>query len=141
MPGHPVAKGRPRAVTATRKRIARLYTPKKTEDYENLIKLFASPVIMTGQPLLDGPICLDLVLYFQIPTSWTKVRKERAVNDLERPTVTPDVDNCLKIWGDALNGLVWHDDKQIVEAKVTKFYSHDPRAQATISRIVNKTTD
>lgn len=33
-----------------------------------------------------------------------------------------DVDNLLKIVGDGLNKIVWVDDRQIVEASVTKKY-------------------
>lgn len=41
----------------------------------------------------------------------------------------PDIDNLLKTVADALNGLVWYDDRQIVGLKAHKLLS--PRAAAT----------
>jgi len=112
------------------------YTPQKTEDYERLVKLCAFPE-MRGRGVLIGPISLQLNLYFEIPESWPKRKQILALALLERPTAKPDIDNVLKIFGDALNGVVWEDDKQIVEATVRKYYSQDPKAIAIISQIVN----
>ncbi len=39
-----------------------------------------------------------------------------------RPTMKPDNDNIAKSVLDALNGLAYVDDKQIVELKVNKYY-------------------
>ncbi len=35
-------------------------------------------------------------------------------------TTTPDIDNCLKFVMDALNGVAYRDDKQLVRATATK---------------------
>lgn len=133
VPGNPVPKGRPRSYR--RGNTLGLYTPKETKDYETLIKFFAYPE-MRGRGLLSGPINLQLNLHFSIPSSWTRKKHNEALSLIERPTVKPDIDNVLKAWGDALNGVVWEDDKQIVEVMVRKFYSKDPKAMAIISQIV-----
>jgi Holliday junction resolvase RusA-like endonuclease len=40
--------------------------------------------------------------------------------------VKPDWDNVGKIVCDALNGVAWHDDAQIVDAHVEKRYGIEP---------------
>lgn len=49
------------------------------------------------------------------------------------PTKKPDCDNIAKIICDALNGVAYDDDKQIVALKVTKIYSDEPRVIVWIS--------
>jgi Holliday junction resolvase RusA-like endonuclease len=44
-----------------------------------------------------------------------------------KPTTKPDTDNIAKICLDALNGIAYHDDAQIVELQVSKLYSDEPR--------------
>ena len=53
----------------------------------------------------------------------------------ERPTRKPDFDNIGKIICDALNGIAYRDDAQIVDALVRKFYSDTPRVIVEISDI------
>jgi len=129
-----VAKGRPRSFIKGSSGGIGHYTPQRTEDYERLVKLCAFPE-MRGRGVLVGPISLQLNLYFEIPESWPRKRQNSALALMERPTTKPDIDNVLKIFGDALNGVVWQDDKQIVETIVRKYYSKDPKAVAIISQI------
>ena len=49
-----------------------------------------------------------------------------------RPTKTPDYDNIGKIISDALNGVAYRDDAQIVEANISKYYSNLPRVEVMI---------
>lgn len=44
----------------------------------------------------------------------------------------PDFDNIGKIVCDSLNNIAYHDDAQIVDAQVRKFFSDDPRVVVTI---------
>jgi len=50
-----------------------------------------------------------------------------------RPTKKPDIDNICKIICDSLNKIAYHDDSQIVDCQVRKFYSERPRVVVTIS--------
>ena len=43
-----------------------------------------------------------------------------------RPTVKPDWDNIGKIISDALNGIAYKDDAQVVSCTVEKRYSNTP---------------
>jgi Holliday junction resolvase RusA-like endonuclease len=134
IPGNPIAKGRARAFK--RGNYIAHYTPEKTANYENLVKLAAMDS-MQGKQLIECPVKLVVKLFFNIPASWSKKKKFCAINGLIRPAVKPDLDNCSKILCDALNGIVWHDDKQVVELIVTKHYSDKPCAQVSIMKISN----
>jgi Holliday junction resolvase RusA-like endonuclease len=48
------------------------------------------------------------------------------------PTKKPDADNILKLVADALNGLAYVDDKNIVTAHAHKVYSDRPRLEINI---------
>ena len=100
------------------------YTPDRTVRFEDRLALAAQNA-MQGRPPLDGPLGLEMVMRFPVPSSWPKKKREQALSGLLRPTVKPDWDNGGKLT-DALNQIVWIDDKQIVRALVEKFYSDKP---------------
>ena len=51
------------------------------------------------------------------------------------PTKKPDTDNIAKAILDALNGLAYYDDAQVVNLEVQKRYSNEPRAEVFINDI------
>jgi Holliday junction resolvase RusA-like endonuclease len=97
VPGIPVAKGRPRFT-----RRGNCFTPKKTESYENQVKYAFLNAYPNRPPIIDKPVSLTIEAIFPIP-------KSAKVNDRVK-TTRPDLDNIIKIVGDALNGIVWRDD-------------------------------
>lgn len=122
--GHPRGKGRPR-----RDRLPNgayvTHTPPVTAEYEANLKLAAGRV-MAGRPPLDGPVKLLLEAYFPVRASWSKKRQREALTGIIRPTVVPDWNNLGGVT-DALNHVAWNDDRQIVAARVVKFYDARPR--------------
>ena len=130
--GHPRGKGRPRharlanGVTIT-------HSDRKTAEYESNLQLAAQKA-MNGRPPLDGPIAIRLEAYFPVPTSWSKKKQRAALAGELRPTVVPDAANVAAIT-DPCNGLLWRDDKQLVELTVTKTYSDRPRLVLTVWRL------
>lgn len=107
------------------------YTPAKTVNYETLIsQLFIEKYF--GHKPLDGAVKIKIDAYFTIPKSASKKKKEAMITGAIRPTKKPDCDNIAKIICDALNGLAYLDDKQIVELTVNKFYSDIPRVVVAI---------
>lgn len=127
IPGTPVAKGRPRLG-----RGGVTYTPSKTKNYENLVKL-AYQSQVKGKPI-DEAVSIKVNLYFPIPKSYTKKKKAEIVKGALKFTKRPDLDNCLKSICDALNGLAYKDDSQIYKATITKDYDENPRAEVEIMR-------
>jgi len=119
---NPVPKGRPRFSKIGG--FMRSYTPKKTSDYETEVRTQAQAV-MTREPL-ETPVAVYLYFRLPIPRSHSKKRQEACLNGSERPTKKPDIDNLAKSVLDGLNGVVWHDDSQIVSLHLTKVYARNP---------------
>lgn len=67
-----------------------------------------------------------------IPSSKSKKFKQAAALGVERPTKKPDIDNIFKCVTDALSGIAYKDDKQIVAATVNKRYAEVPRVEVLI---------
>jgi Holliday junction resolvase RusA-like endonuclease len=132
IPGTPIAKGRPRFSTAGR--FPRAFTPAKTSNYEAWVKMCAVEA-MAGQPLIAGPVKLSLNMYFEVPSSWPKWKREAAVTDALRPTGRPDTGNVLKAIEDALNGIVWKDDSQVVEVDCCKAYDAEPHVRVRVQEL------
>jgi len=128
-------KGRPRFTT--RNGYAKAYTPKKTLDYEKKVR---DAYLNEYQPMRwvdKEPLELVVNAYFEIPKSASKkARTEMLLN--EYPTKKPDIDNCAKLAADALNGIAYDDDSQIVSLICHKFWSEEPKLEITIRSINDK---
>jgi Holliday junction resolvase RusA-like endonuclease len=126
IPGNPVGKQRARVT-----RQGHAFTPAKTVNYEALVKqTFAAkyPNIMP----ISGPARITLSIFI-MPSKETQ-RKSKKGTKLY-PTIKPDASNVLKIIEDALNGLAYVDDKQIVWVEVIKAYSEKPRVEVIVAEL------
>lgn len=121
--GVPVPKGRARYVK--RGNFVQAYTPEKTRTYETLIK-DASRQAMGGSEPLETPVSLYLYIRVPIPASATKKRLQAIADGSEKPIKKPDASNILKSVEDGMNGVVYHDDSQIINIHVTKVFSSEP---------------
>lgn len=61
---------------------------------------------------MDGWVYVRLRLYPSRPQDWHK-RSQKDPDGWEHGIQCMDIGNCEKVMCDALNGIVWHDDKQI----------------------------
>ena len=131
IPGKPVAKGRPKF--SMRGGFASAYTPKKTKDAEKLIKEHAFSYIQslvwcsTGEynMPLASPLNVDITFYKKKPkTCKTEMWVQR-----------PDIDNYVKLILDALNGVFWVDDSQIVELSARKVFGEPERTEVEVSEL------
>lgn len=118
IPGEPVPKARPRVT-----RQGHAYTPRKTADYEALVKDCYR--LQGGKYMGDSAIVSMIELRFEIPKSYGKSKRERIMAGEIKHTKKPDVDNCVKAILDALNGIAYKDDSQIVELTVDKQYTDE----------------
>ena len=122
--GEPVGKGRPRFT-----RNGHAYTPEKTADYEQLVKLYFRNKYPDFKPFeKDIPLSVIIYAHFPYPKNAGKTKRMYMI-----PTKKPDSDNIAKIICDSLNGIAYHDDSQIVELYICKRYSENPRVTVTIS--------
>lgn len=128
IPGEPMGKARPRM---TRKGF--IYTPKKTVNYETLIRELFAIKYPDFQPI-EGSVEMNLTAYLKIPKTSNKKTMLMETGEI-RPTKKPDMSNILKTVEDALNNLAYNDDKQIVELTVKKWFSNRPRIELEIAEI------
>ena len=131
IPGDMRGKGRPKF--STRGGHVRSYTDEKTVSTENWVKFCA--IEQAGQPILEGPLKVTIHVGVKIPDSKPKKWKADAISGAVRPTGKPDFDNTAKLVCDALNGIMWKDDSQIVDAHCTKVYAEVPQTVITIETI------
>lgn len=125
--GEPQGKARPRFT-----RFGKPYTPKKTEDYEQYIR----EVFMDCYPRWNKPLETDLkiiiVALFEPAKSYSKRKTADCLEGLIRPHKKPDLDNIAKVVLDALNGLVYADDKQVTDLRIRKRYDTVARVEIRI---------
>lgn len=117
IPGKPIGKGRPRFT-----RTGHCWTPDKTVAYERDIKMAYWSTYGHSKYEADKALAVDIVLYYPRPKSMAKHKRLMAQKGVLRPTVKPDVDNVIKAILDALNGVAFADDRQIVQVECEKWY-------------------
>ena len=132
IPGEPCGKARPRVVRVGN--MSRTYTPEQTVSYENLVKLEFQQAA-NGFFKREGSVRVQIAAYFSVPKSAGKKKSALMQAGKIRPTKKPDWDNIGKIVCDALNGIAFKDDSQVVEATVTKQFSTLPRVEVTIEEV------
>lgn len=130
--GDPKGKGRPKFTTVNG--WPRAYTPKTTIDYENSVK--ASFLSNHRKVFTDEPIMIQIDAFLSIPKNWSKKKRAQAIENNIFPTKKPDIDNIQKIILDALNGVAFDDDKQIIGVATTKRFSETPRVEVSISEVI-----
>ena len=81
------------------------------------------------------PILVDLKVYKPMLKSFSKAKRLKANKGDLRPTTKADADNYAKGILDSLNGLFWHDDGQIVDLHIGKYYSEKPRIEMEIKEV------
>ena len=106
-------------------RFGHKYTPRDVKQYARDIQYSFYAKYPTWLPSMffEKPLRAEIEVYKKMPQSFSKIKKQRAIAGEIRPLTRGDVDNYSKGILDALNGVVYPDDKQIVELTVKKFYS------------------
>lgn len=133
IPGEAVAKGRPRVVTSHGRNLT--FTPEKTKNFENLVKLMY--VNQCKNQKLEGSISATIHVFHSIPKSTSKKNRNCWLMGRHPVTKRPDTDNIAKAVLDSLNGLAYNDDSQVAELYVTKEYSDRPRTMVILREIDN----
>ena len=131
IPGKPEPQLRPRA-TRMGKGI-RMYDPPKTKKYKDYVSMIARQ--NAPKKLLEGELDMTIDIYRQIPKSTSKKMRKLMNDKIVRPIVRPDNTNYAKGIEDALNGIIYKDDSQIVDLHISKYYSDEPRVEVFIKEL------
>lgn len=118
--GTPTGKGRPRFYRG------RAVTPKKTRDYEALVRHEAQQALehMVQLPDMHASCEITIDAYYQIPKSYSKKQRQQIAESgawVVRPD-KPDLDNVIKSILDGMNGIVYRDDVQVVSLRAKKHW-------------------
>ena len=122
IPGDPIGKERPRVANG------HAYTPAKTKAYEDKVRWCFKQA--HGRPI-SGPVFIAITAHYPIPKKATKADRAAMEAGARLPMRKPDVDNIAKICMDALNGVAYKDDAQVVGLVVLKRYG-EPRVEVNI---------
>ena len=126
----PVPKGRPRFHIQNGHVMT--FTPRKTRTFESDI---ANIYVNQHGRFYEKGTALELtvVFYMPIPKSVSKTMRNNMIKDFVKHTKKSDLDNLIKALLDALNGIAYADDAQIVKLSARKQYAETPRIELNIS--------
>ena len=116
--GEPVAKARPRVT-----RNGAVYTPKKTSDYESLVRM----VLAASMPLktpLTPPIRAEINFHFHSAKKNSGYKVTRS-----------DLDNLVKSVLDASNGIAYRDDAEVAVLVARKFWGEEFKTVITFEEL------
>jgi Holliday junction resolvase RusA-like endonuclease len=143
VPGDPTPKGRPRATTKAARGIKltkygpiiarakpRLYTPENTIEGEERVR--AAFLKKYRVDPSSGPLRLEITAFFRPPNAAIRAAMERGHVFVER---RPDGDNLIKLVMDALEGLAYHNDWQIVSWHGKKIYGNPEGVLVVVNSI------
>ena len=117
IPGKPQAKERPRMTNG------HTYTPSRTKDYEELVRLYARKARV--QCIDTGPVKVTITWAKQVPQSWSKKRRATALAGVWAVD-RMDLDNVAKSVLDSLNRIAYTDDSQVAFLSVSRLYVEQP---------------
>lgn len=121
IPGKPQGKARARTFYNSKLNKMQSVTPANTVLYENLIKLMFRESYKGDMTL--NPCKVEITALYGIPKSYSKKKIEEIRSGRLLPTKKPDADNICKCVLDALNGLAYKDDTQVVDVRIIKQYT------------------
>lgn len=103
------------------------FTAAETRQWKDTVARLGK-VAMLGREPLRGPVELLVVFLLPVPAGWPAWKRKEALCGRLVPTTRPDWDNLGKGVSDALNGIAWADDAQVVDCFTRKRYAAAPCA-------------
>jgi Holliday junction resolvase RusA-like endonuclease len=128
IPGDPHGKERPR-----KGQYGNMYTPAKTVAYEEKIRTCYLSVRDRPRTPTKGPVLVWVDVYHAVPKKTEESDLEAVLSSYA--TVKPDGDNVEKSLLDALCGLYYEDDKQVVGMIWRKYFAVEPRVEVRVESI------
>lgn len=112
-----IGKGRPRWFNG------RAVTPEKTRNFEGQVRMKSKLAMnFAGLKATVNPVRVKIQAFYQVPKSRTKSFKRIVDEKLVPYDKKPDADNVAKAICDAMNGIVYADDKQVFSVVCEQFY-------------------
>lgn len=109
------------------------------------VRMFAEQAATdAGWELTRSPVMLVIDFYFTRPIGHYGTGKNAASVKASAPkqvTVKPDLTNLVKTTEDALKGVVWVDDSQVVGMQLAKVYGEKDLVRIQVAELGNTQED
>jgi len=130
VPGKPSPKKRPRVV-----RLPNGQSHTFTPDAVGFVPAVQVHALNAGVEVSDGVVALSVTVYREMPASWSA--KKRGLMCGLPSTETPDRINVAAAICDALEGVAYKNDKQVMLDTVWQFYAEHHSTQITVRPLPN----
>jgi Holliday junction resolvase RusA-like endonuclease len=119
-------------------RVAIVDAGKNNAGWKQRVAVFAQQA-MAGSPPLDGPLVLTMRFAMLRPKghygTGRNAGKLRLWAESAHPTGKPDTTKLVRAAEDALKGIVWHDDSQVVRQYADKSYADVAGVTIEVARL------
>lgn len=125
IPGEPIGWGRPTPVARVLpdgRAVIALVTQEQTRAAKRVVREAFRRAYPAHRPW-TGPVMLRFTAVFETPRSFNRALKDAAARGSLYCTKKPDKDNIEKLIKDALNGLVYVDDQQVMGGGLKRYGS------------------
>ena len=96
--------------------------------WRNAVRIAAEEAVTSSMwARVSGPVELEVMFYLDRPSSIPATKRPQ-------PTVPPDLDKLIRGVGDALTGVVYDDDSQVIRCLAWKVYA-DTRVPGAFIRV------
>lgn len=136
IPGEPVGWGRPTPVArlnAAGEPFVMMVTQDQTRAAKAAVRRAFKQKYPDHRPW-TGPVLLRFTAVFETPKTFSKALRQAAARGQLYATKKPDKDNIEKLIKDALNGLVYVDDQQVMGGGL-KRYGSPARVEISFERL------
>jgi len=99
----------------------------------------AAQEVFGDKPLITGPVRLGITFYLQRPKAHYRTGKNKHLLKDSAPSfpiVMPDLTKMLRAAEDALKGVIWKDDSQVIAQETYKAYIPLDQAQGAWVRVL-----
>src|SRR5258708_996849 len=137
MTGTPVGQARPRfrrtpIKLKKRKGISYSYPEPVSAAYKLALR-WCALIAMAGRKPFTGPVIVNIIAYFPPSMHLSRQGRKDALAGKHDHLIRIDKDNIEKLVLDSLKGIVYVDDKQVVDGNTRKTYSEKPRIEIEVT--------
>lgn len=131
--------GKPRQYERIRRdgRSGRWHNTRQYDAAKEIVTV-AAKQLMQGKPPFAGPVVVVYHCWRPIPIRYSKIKRAACLSGSLRPISVPDLDNYIKMVMDAVNGIIYVDDAQIVDMIVRKWFGDPPRITVSFNDWIGK---
>lgn len=108
----------------------------KSKNWKQAVAWSAKEAMSVGAELMRGALSVEFTFYRPRPKGHFRTNGglNKAGSEASYPTMKPDVLKLARAAEDALTGVVWFDDAQIVEERLRKYWGEPARLEVLITR-------